>query len=173
MTSKANQKDEWWVVDSHIKVAIFFGVTNDTIRKSWVPKGMPGTRRRYDLREIYQWNVKWIEKRLSRRGEDDEMLSGDSSPELERYRAARASIEEIKLERERGNTIDRARARIGLGRIADLLRGVGDVLQRQFGLEAHRLLDDALIEVERNADEIFGEHDGTDVEDEDGPEVDN
>lgn len=166
MTATANPQEDFWIVDSQVKVAIFFGVTQDTIRKSWIPKGMPAKKGHYDLREIYQWNVKWIEKRLSRRGEDDEMLSGDSSPELERYRAARASLEEIKLDHARGNTIDRGRARIGMSRIADILRNVGDVLQRQFGDEAFRLVDDAIVEMVRNADEIFGEAEETEMEDE-------
>lgn len=91
------------------------------------------------------------------RNDDDDLLSGPSSPALERYREERAQIARLdRLERE-GNLVPVDQMRDGIGRIAAILRSAGDTIQRQFGREAVQILYDALDEAGREVDRIFGE----------------
>lgn len=84
--------------------------------------------------------------------EDDPLLSGGSSPALERYREERAKLARLdRLERER-QLLPRDEVRESWGRMAAILRGAGDALQRQFGSEAVEILNDALDDCEREID---------------------
>jgi hypothetical protein len=92
-------------------------------------------------------------------GDDDPMLVGGSSPALERYREERAALARMdRMERER-LLVSRDEVREGLGRIAAMLRGAGDVLQRQFGPAALEVLNDALDDAQREIDRCFGDTD--------------
>jgi hypothetical protein len=86
--------------------------------------------------------------------EDDELMQGSGSPALERYREERALMARLdRLERE-GQLLPRDEVRVALGRIAAIVRGAGDTLQRQFGQAAADILlealDDAGREIERS-----------------------
>ncbi len=85
--------------------------------------------------------------------ENDPLMTGSGSPALERYREERAAMARLdRLERERV-LVRRDEARTALGRIAAILRGAGETLQRQFGAAAveimYEALDDAGLEIER------------------------
>jgi hypothetical protein len=86
--------------------------------------------------------------------DDDVLMQGNGSPALERYREERAAIARLdRLERE-GQLLPRDEVREALGRIAAIVRGAGDTLQRQFGQAAADILlealDDAGREIERS-----------------------
>ena len=67
-------------------------------------------------------------------------MQGNGSPALERYREERAAIARLdRLERE-GQLLPRDEVREALGRIAAILRGAGDTLQRQYGQAAADIL---------------------------------
>jgi hypothetical protein len=88
--------------------------------------------------------------------DDDELMQGNGSPALERYREERALIARLdRLERE-GQLLPRDEVRVALGRIAAIVRSAGDTLQRQFGQAAADILlealDDAGREIERSFD---------------------
>jgi hypothetical protein len=87
---------------------------------------------------------------------DDLMMTGGGSPALERYREERAKLACLDRRQREGALIPRDEVRTSFGRIASILRGAGDTLQRQFGSGAadvlHEALDDAGKEVER----VFG-----------------
>ncbi len=92
-------------------------------------------------------------------GDDDPMLAGSSSQALERYREERAALARLdRLERER-LLLSRDEVREGLGRIAAILRGAGDVLQRQFGPAALEVLNDALDDAQCEITRCFGDTD--------------
>lgn len=93
--------------------------------------------------------------------EDDPLLAGGgNSPALERYREERAALARLdRLERE-GRLLPRDEAREGMGRIAAILRGAGDALQRQFGAAAGEILHEALGDAQREIDRSFGEGNG-------------
>ena len=88
---------------------------------------------------------------------DDVLLTGESSPALERYRAERALLARLdRLERERV-LVNRQEIREGLSRIASVLRTAGDTLQRQYGPGALEILNEALAEAEREMERSDGE----------------
>ena len=91
---------------------------------------------------------------------EEEMLFGESSPALERYRLARAKREEQKLAEDQRNLISRERVHDGISRIATALRTAGEVLQRRFGMEAHEIIIDALEAAEREGEKYFGSLNG-------------
>ena len=75
--------------------------------------------------------------------DDDPLLQGSSSPALERYREERAALARLdRLERER-RLLPRDQVREALGRIAAILRGAGDTLQRNVGAAAAEILFDS------------------------------
>jgi hypothetical protein len=86
--------------------------------------------------------------------DDDDLMQGNGSPALDRYREERALIARLdRLERE-GQLLPRDEVRVALGRIAAIVRGAGDTLQRQYGQAAADILlealDDAGREIERS-----------------------
>lgn len=92
--------------------------------------------------------------RLAR--DDDDLMQGAGSPALERYREERAAIARLdRLQREQ-QLLPRDEVREALGRIAAILRGAGDSLQRQFGPAAVDTLYEALDDAETELDRFFG-----------------
>jgi hypothetical protein len=90
--------------------------------------------------------------------DDDGLMLGTDSPALERYRDERALLARMdRLERE-GSLIPRDEVRQALGRMAAVLGGAGDALQRQFGASALDIFVEALDNVEREIERTFGEH---------------
>jgi hypothetical protein len=90
--------------------------------------------------------------------EDDPLLQGGagSSPALEDYRKERAALARLdRLEREK-QLLPRDAAREALGRVAGIIRGAGDSLQRQFGVAAVEILYEALADAEREINRSFG-----------------
>lgn len=88
--------------------------------------------------------------------DDDPLMQGTGSPALERYREERAAMARLdRLEREQ-NLIPRGEVREALGRIAAILRGAGDVLQREAGRAAFEILCEALDDAQREIDRAFG-----------------
>jgi hypothetical protein len=89
--------------------------------------------------------------------EDDELMQAPASAALERYREERAALARLdRLERE-AVLLPRDDARDALGRIAAILRGAGDALQRQFGPAAVEILYEALDDAQREIAQSFGD----------------
>src|SRR4029078_913192 len=81
--------------------------------------------------------------------DEDLLMQGNGSAALDRYREERAAIAKLdRLERE-VRLIPRDQARDSLGRVAVILRGAGDALQRQFGPGAVEILYEALDDASR------------------------
>ncbi len=88
---------------------------------------------------------------------DDDLMQGTGSPALERYREERAALARLdRLERE-AQLLPRDQVREALGRIAAIVRGAGDALQRQHGVAAVQILFDALDDAQREIDQTFGD----------------
>lgn len=84
---------------------------------------------------------------------DPLLASGDDSPELERYRAARASLAELELSRKRGDVVDAAATSSMLGGVAEVIRNCGEQLGREFGESAREILESALSNYQREIDQ--------------------
>ena len=88
---------------------------------------------------------------------DDPWMQGETSPSLERYRDERAKIARLdRLERE-GVLVSREALLEGWNLIGSIMRQSGEALQRQFGPEAHAILQEAFSECDRSLAKMMGE----------------
>lgn len=133
-----------WIARSADEVAAFFGVNRRTVM-DWIARGMPHGKGYYPLDRIQKWKIAYDKNRKS---DEDPMLGGDS-PALEQYRAARARLAELDLAEREGEILRADVMRDTLTRWSALIRDAGEILQRQFGIEASNVLSEALEDAER------------------------
>lgn len=95
--------------------------------------------------------------KLRRAETDEELLFGEGGPVIDRLRLAKAQLAELDLAQRRGLLLPRDVTHERLGQMASILRRAGEILQRQFGEDAHRILDEALDECERTIEEWSAE----------------
>src|SRR5262245_14716913 len=108
------------------------GLSGRHLRSTDCPRNPDGTYNAWDV-------ARWL---VERAADDSSDVPGDS-PNLERYRAAKAELAEMQAAERRGQLISRERNREFLGRVAAILRQAGEVI-RTFSSEAHQILDEAL-----------------------------
>lgn len=96
-------------------------------------------------------------KKLSALDCDDPLLVGESSPALERYRDERAKLAKMDRQERERTLLPREEIHEMLGRVARIIRGAGDGLQRQYGSEAHALLDEAMDDADKEIETYFAE----------------
>lgn len=120
--------------------------------------GIPFSGRTIDLPAVVRALHDFFRKFAQKLAEpDDALMSGESSPALERYREERAALARLdRLERERV-LVDRQEIRELFSRIASLLRTAGDSLQKHYGPGALEILNEALSEAEREMERSDGE----------------
>lgn len=154
------KKPRRWIAVNQAELAAFFDVSLDTIA-TWRKKGMPGTPGRYDLAEAFAW---WRSEGPGRhRGGhdfataamDDLIVAAGDSPNLERYRLAKAQLAELELEQKRRAVIPREMARNALGRIASLWRRYGERLGKRHGPEEVLSFNETFEEARRVIDDEF------------------
>lgn len=90
---------------------------------------------------------------------DAALLAGERTPALERLQTARAGIAELDLAQKRGDLVDRRDFQALLQRVAHIMRGCGDALQRAYGADAQNVLDEGITEVLREIDRHFATYD--------------
>jgi hypothetical protein len=129
-------------------------VLNEQADRYNIPFGGPAISLPAVVRALHDFLADNAQK-LAR--EDDDLMQGAGSPALERYREERAAIARLdRLERER-KLLPRDEVRQALARIASIVRGAGDALQRQFGTAAVEILYEALEDAEREIQRSFGD----------------
>lgn len=130
--------------------------------REYVRLGMPGSAGAWCLEECQAW----VDEKVRHRGErrpraakppTDPMLDGPSSPALEQYRKHRAAMALLDLRERRGNLLPRDQVHALLVRLAGLLRSAGEVLQRQFGVDAATVLEEALNDADADIDRFFAD----------------
>jgi hypothetical protein len=135
--------------------------------------GMPGVPGAYCLEDCQDWIAANVngrqQKQLPLPGTDsDPLLSAGDSPALERYRDERAKLARLdRLERER-QLLRRDAVHELLARMAGILRGTGEVFQRQFGPDALSILNEAVDEFDSaieefcagSSDDLYGPTEG-------------
>jgi hypothetical protein len=134
-------------------------VINEQTDRYGIPFGGPTINLPAVVRALHDFLADNAQK-LAR--DDDPLMQGTGSPALERYREERAAMARLdRLEREQ-KLLPRDDVRESMGRIAAILRGAGDTLQRQFGPAAVEILYEALDDAQREIDRSFGDRrDGT------------
>ena len=129
-------------------------VINEQASRYGIPFGGPTISLPAVVRAFHDFLAENAQK-LAR--DDDELMQGSGSPALERYREERAALARLdRLEREE-QLLPRDEVRQAMGRVASILRGAGDSLQRQFGHAAVEILYEALDDAKREIDRSFGE----------------
>lgn len=85
--------------------------------------------------------------------------AGEDGPDArERLTSIKCELEQLKLERERGQWLPKREVREGLGNAARIIRTAGEALLRQYGPGAKKVLDDALDSVQSDVDCRFTDH---------------
>lgn len=118
--------------------------------------GIPFGDREIDLPSVVQALHDFLARNarlLANAGEEnqdaDPLLVGSGSPALEEYRRERTRLVKLEREEREKTLLPRDLVHEGLGRIATILREAGETLQRQFGSDAHQLLNEALDDCQR------------------------
>lgn len=154
------KKPKRWTAANQAEVGEFFGVSLDTVA-TWRKKGMPGIAGRYDLRDILAWlrsEGPWRQRGghdFSNGSFDELIVASGDSPNLERYRLARAQLAELELEHKRGSVFPRDMARHVLGRVASLWRRYGERLGKRHGPEEVMSFNETFEEAQRVIDDEF------------------
>lgn len=129
-------------------------VLNEQAARYGIPFGGPTINLSQVARALHDFLADNALK-LSR--DDDPLMSGSGSVALERYREERAAIARLdRMERE-GSLLPRDEVREAMGRVASMIRGAGDALQRHFGQAAADILIDALDDAEREIARTFAD----------------
>lgn len=141
-----------WTAKNLAQVAEFFERSQQCINQ-WRSRGMPGRPGAYDLQEVLHWAISHglLVERVG--GED---LGDGDSPALERYRAARAQLAELELERQKKTLVPRDAMRNGLSRFAHHLRQLAERMGKRHGPEAAITVNEAIDECGRVIDDEFG-----------------
>jgi len=160
------------------QVAAFLGVSQEYFRRDlrpFLPAEHIHEVKRGKAKRVWFYGPGVVQLRVQKAVDDalratdgDPLLAGGSTPALERYRLARAKIEELKLERELGRWIERSVIHQGLAGIAAKIRAAGERLQKRFGPEAQNIIDEALDEAAREIEAFVG---AEEVEDGNGPDA--
>jgi len=125
------------------------GREHRTLDRQAESRGLPVKGKYVNLSRIIRWLHDFLASPSVRKpslvnGEDPLMVGGENSPAMERYRAARASLAELKLEERKGTLLSREDARERLSRLATIMRATGDHLQRECGPKALAIWDEGL-----------------------------
>lgn len=149
MARKVNK----WVATTIAEVSAVVGVSSRTI-KEYLSRGCPGRPGRYPLPEIIGWCKETVWK--SRAVAADPLLAGDDSPSLERYREAKASQEEIKLENMRREFLPRDEIRLLHDELADVYRRAGEQLAKRFGQAVTETIEQCLRDATARIEQRWG-----------------
>lgn len=156
-TKETGIKRGGWTARTYEQIGQFFGVKIASVKR-WAGEGMPRGQP-YRLDRIAQWlrqKGPWRARPgLSETG--DPLLVGSDSPALEQYRRQRARLAELDVAEREGKLISREKLHAAMAKFAGVIRQAGEVLQRQYGTDAHKVLDDALVDAMRNLDWIAGD----------------
>ena len=134
----------------------------------YAAEGMPGVPGAYCVEDCRAWISARMDRRHRHSGHDDEDTEASSadSPQLERYRAARADLAELELAKKRGELIAADDVSSFLQQFAILMRGFGERLGK-VSPELASELESVLSQGAALADQWIG-HGDTNVDDEFG-----
>lgn len=126
-------------------VASLLGVNRSTLHR-WVterdcPRRDDGS---FDLAAVIAWRCAELEARALTASGDPLLAGGGDSPNLERYRAAKAELAELDVGERRNSLIPRDELRVGLGVAASAIRRGIQEIDTRFGSEASGIMTSAL-----------------------------
>ena len=99
----------------------------------------------------------WAAREAAKLAPAADPLMDGTSPELERYRKARASLAELELESRKGALLDRRVVHEGLSAIAGIYRRAGARLRHEFGDAAYQIVEECWDDATRKIESMFGD----------------
>ena len=131
-------------------------VVNDQARRY----GIPLLGRTIDLAAVIHWVHDWLAENARKLSaiemDEDPAFAGGDSEWLEKYRKEKTLMARLeRLERE-GSLVRLDRTREGMSIFAGHIRDATEVLRRQYGPDAQRILDDHLNNALRDTLDHFG-----------------
>jgi hypothetical protein len=105
--------------------------------------------------------VAWLHAFLAENGPrllqpaDEDLLSGESTPMLERLREESWRVKRIERLKLEDQIISRELAHAMMGQLAAIIRSLGEQLQKKFGPDAHDMVDAALDSYEHIVESTF------------------
>jgi len=126
------------------QVAGAFGITPSAVARWRCPRN---SDKSYALPEVIKWRVELASQ--------DEGMSAETSPAVERYRMAKAKLAELELAERQQVLLPRAIVHEWMGKLGSLLRNAGEILDRDFGRDAHQILEEALDDFGRMVEAAF------------------
>jgi len=149
-----------WIVERQADVAAVFSVSPSSV-KDWAARGMPGETGNYPLPAVAKWlrtAGPWAPK--VRNEAEDPLLTTEAgdSPNLERYRAAKAALAEYELAQKTGSLMAVDKARKVFLRWAQLIRNAGERVGKRHGPDAAEAINEALQECETVIDDELADN---------------
>jgi hypothetical protein len=137
---------------SQSAAAWLMGISARTFRDKNAPRNADGT---YNAKDLLTWLSQ------STPGNDDPLLAGGDSPNLERYRAAKADLAEMDARQRRGTMIDiDSFVEWWSAEVAAPVRRSVETLQSRFGAGAADIIIAAIAKADRAVEkrsEVTGE----------------
>ena len=118
--------------------------------------GVPIGAKLIDLGDVATWLHNFLAKhgrRIFDAG-DDPLLAGVDSPALERYRGEKATLAKLERQEKERRLLPRDAIHEALMRTASILRRTSELLHKNHGPEAGRLLGEALEDCQREFDAL-------------------
>ncbi len=97
--------------------------------------------------------------RLAAGDAPDPLLTGANSPALEEYRRERTKLVRLERKSKERMLVDRETMHSVLAIVASRFRRAGDQLQKHFGPDAHKILEEAIDDAERETLRLFADPD--------------
>lgn len=120
--------------------------------------GAPTAEATIDLGKFLRWFYKFLAdngRKLLADDSEDPFAAGGDSPALERWREEKHLLTRMDRQEREKSLLPRDAVHDSLAAMAGILRGLGDTLGRQFGPEAHELLDESLDDVAREIENLL------------------
>lgn len=128
-------------------IGFLFSVSPQKIAQ-WLRAGCPRNMdRTYNARDVIAWKMEQL-------GDIADIPGGEgkfTEDQLRRQKAM-ADISEIQAAVARGDLVSKEVVRIKLMRMALIIRGAVEMLQREYGQEAANIIDEALVDYQRELD---------------------
>jgi hypothetical protein len=118
--------------------------------------GIPIAGTLIDLAQVARWLHDFLAQHAQKLRPDDDLLQGDSDW-AEKYRKERALLLRLERREREGTLVRRDKSHQCWNRVAGVLRNAGEVLQRQFGAAALRILNRAIEDASREVDAVFAD----------------
>lgn len=133
-------------------VAWLLGVSVRTVRDTQsIPRNKDGS---YDAADVLRWSKDKVESSFSAAGDDPLLVDGGDSPNLERYRAAKADLAEMDAAERRGQLVEIEKFESWWqSEIASPLVKAVELLHAKYGDEAAAIVEGVLQRAEAAIEE--------------------